>query len=198
MLRPVGVLVQIGSQRPQCSAVRDAGLQARRGDPRRAGCPDVTLEQHLLAVLDAPLRRCSPRARRGSVSSPIATLATVRPDGGPHVVPVVLTLVGQTIFIAVDHKPKRSPDLQRLVNARHEPRCSVLVDHYDRDWSALWWVRADGHAEVVDHPAAGHPGVHALVGRYQQYATTPPTGALLAITVDRWSGWSSSSWEMRT
>jgi PPOX class probable F420-dependent enzyme len=133
------------------------------------------------------------RLRQRFVSSPVASLATVRPDGGPHVVPVVFALVGETIFVAVDHKPKRSPDLQRLVNARHEPRCSVLVDHYDDDWSALWWVRADGHAEVVDHPAVDHPGLHALARRYHQYATTPPTGAVLAITVDRWSGWSSGA-----
>ena len=149
------------------------------------------------ATLRAALQDSGPvddqRLRQRFVSSPVASLATVRPDGGPHVVPVVFALVGETIFVAVDHKPKRSPDLQRLVNARHEPRCSVLVDHYDDDWSALWWVRADGHAEVVDRPAVDHPGLHALARRYHQYATTPPTGAVLAITVDRWSGWSSDA-----
>ena len=123
-------------------------------------------------------------------SSPVGHLATVRPDGGPHVVPVVFALAGDTIYTAVDHKPKRTQQLQRLANVRHEPRCAVLVDRYGDDWSALWWVRADGRAEVVDEPPADHPGVLALVARQRQYAERPPTGPLLAIAVERWSGWS--------
>jgi len=151
--------------------------------PRRATGPTLPDSE---AVDDRRLRELF-------VSSSVASLATVRPDGGPHVVPVVFALVQETIFIAVDHKPKRSMDLQRLVNARHEPRCSVLVDHYEDDWSALWWVRADGRAEVLDDPGADHPALHALARRYHQHAATPPTGAVLAITVERWSGWSSSA-----
>ncbi len=126
-------------------------------------------------------------------TSPVAHLATVRPDGGPHVVPIVFALAGQTIYTAVDHKPKRTQQLQRLANLRHDPRCSVLVDHYDDDWTALWWVRADGSAVVVDRPPAGHPGVVALVGRQHHYGSRRPEGPLVAITVERWTGWSSAA-----
>jgi hypothetical protein len=31
-----------------------------------------------------------------------------------------------------------------------------------------------------------------LVGRYAQYREQPPTGPVLAIDVNRWSGWSAS------
>jgi PPOX class probable F420-dependent enzyme len=55
-------------------------------------------------------------------------------------------LVGVMIYSAVDAKPKRSARLQRLANVASEPRCSLLVDHYEDDWSKLWWVRADGEA----------------------------------------------------
>jgi hypothetical protein len=69
----------------------------------------------------------------------------------------------------------------------------VLVDHYDDDWAALWWVRADGAATVVETPLAGHPGVVALARRQHHYATRPPEGPLVVITVQRWSGWSSTA-----
>jgi hypothetical protein len=67
-----------------------------------------------------------------------------------------------------------------------------LVDHYEDDWRALWWVRADGVAAVVDEPGDGHPGVAALVERHVQYRADPPTGPLLVVTIQRWSGWSGS------
>ena len=131
--------------------------------------------------------------RRRFASSPVARLATVRPDGGPHVVPVVFALVGDTVFSAVDAKPKRTTELQRLANVRAEPRCALLVDHYADDWRRLWWVRADGTAEVVEAPPAGHPGIQALVQRFPQYRDEAPSGPLLVVTVQRWSGWASTS-----
>ena len=131
--------------------------------------------------------------RERFASHAVARLATVRPDGAPHLVPVVFALVGETVYSAVDRKPKRSARLQRLANLRHEPRCALLVDHYEADWSRLWWVRADGSGVVVEGPSAAHPGVAALVERHAQYREEPPTGPLLVITVERWSGWSSTS-----
>jgi PPOX class probable F420-dependent enzyme len=131
--------------------------------------------------------------RRMFASSPVARLSTVRPDGGPHVVPIVFALVDDTVFSAVDAKPKRSTDLQRLANVRAEPRCALLVDHYEDDWRRLWWVRADGVAEVVADPSAEHPGITALVQRFPQYRDQPPSGPLLVVTVQRWTGWASSS-----
>jgi PPOX class probable F420-dependent enzyme len=131
--------------------------------------------------------------RRRFASSPVARLSTVRPDGGPHVVPVVFALVDDTVFSAVDAKPKRSRDLQRLANVRTDPRCALLVDHYDDDWRRLWWVRADGVAEVVVGPPAEHPGIQALVQRFPEYRDQPPSGPLLVVTVQRWTGWASTS-----
>ncbi len=126
-------------------------------------------------------------------ASAVARLATVRPDGAPHVVPVVFALVDGTVYSAVDAKPKRTRRLQRLANVRADPRCALLVDHYEDDWSRLWWVRADGTAAVVEDPAAAHPGVEALVARHPRYRAEPPAGPLLVVTVERWSGWSSTS-----
>jgi PPOX class probable F420-dependent enzyme len=128
--------------------------------------------------------------RRRFAASPVARLATVRPDGRPHLVPVVFALVDNVIFTAVDAKPKRSPRLQRLVNLESEPRCSLLVDHYTDDWSQLWWVRADGEGVVVE-PATASTGLAALVERHAQYRELAPSGPLLAVQVTQWSGWSA-------
>ena len=120
---------------------------------------------------------------------PVARLATVGPDGAPHLVPIVFAPVGADVIVsAVDGKPKRSRALRRLANIAAEPRVSVLADHYEPDWSRLWWVRADGTAEVVETYAEG---LRALVERYPQYREAPPAGPFVVITVARWSSWNS-------
>ena len=70
---------------------------------------------------------------------------------------------------------------------------ALLADHYDEDWSALWWVRADGIGRVLEpgEPAA-RDAVALLCERYAQYAERPPAGPVLAVAVSRWSGWSAA------
>ena len=118
----------------------------------------------------------------------VARLATVTPAGAPHLVPIVFALVGDVLYSAVDGKPKRTRKLARLANIAAEPRVSVLADHYDEDWSLLWWVRADGVGRIVDESVAG---LRALTGRYPQYQESPPAGPFLEITVERWTAWVS-------
>ena len=77
----------------------------------------------------------------------IGRLATVTPAGRPHIVPVCFTLHDGRIVTAVDAKPKSTTALARLDNVRATGRASLLVDHYDEDWTRLWWVRVDGPAE---------------------------------------------------
>ncbi|BEL04052.1 TIGR03668 family PPOX class F420-dependent oxidoreductase [Actinoplanes sichuanensis] len=119
-------------------------------------------------------------------SARVARLATADADGVPHLVPIVFAIVGDTIHTAVDGKPKRTRNLRRLTDIRANPHVSVLADHYEEDWSALWWVRADGTARIVD---LSPEGLAALSARYPHYRATPPPGPFLEITVDRWSVW---------
>ncbi len=120
----------------------------------------------------------------------VAHLATAG-DDGPHIVPIVFAVVGETIYHAVDHKPKRTTALKRIANLRADPRASVLADGYDEDWSRLWWVRADGTARILE---PGHePAIGALRARYEQYRDRPPEGPVIAIDVSRWSAWSGAS-----
>ncbi|MEX0789469.1 MAG: TIGR03668 family PPOX class F420-dependent oxidoreductase [Actinomycetota bacterium] len=130
--------------------------------------------------------------RRRVTEARVARLATVRPDGTPHVVPITFVLDGDLIFSAVDHKPKKTADLQRLKNLEANPVASVIVDHYDDDWSFLWWARADGSARVVQRGPVHERAVDRLVEKYAPYRTYRPTGAVLVVAIDRWSSWSAN------
>ncbi|GAA4287650.1 TIGR03668 family PPOX class F420-dependent oxidoreductase [Georgenia daeguensis] len=125
----------------------------------------------------------------------VARLATVTPVGDPHVVPVTFALIGDVVWTAVDDKPKSTRRLQRLANIEAHHAVSLLVDHYEDDWSALWWVRADGTARVV--PVDGTPEVRdalaALAAKYPQYAVDPPPGPLIRVAVTAWRVWSAGA-----
>nr|WP_239579302.1 TIGR03668 family PPOX class F420-dependent oxidoreductase [Microlunatus panaciterrae] len=125
----------------------------------------------------------------------VARLATVGADLQPHLVPVTFALLDTAVVIGIDQKPKTSHDLRRLRNIRQNPRVALLWDRYDEDWTALWWVRADGTARVL---ATGSErattmrtrAIDALVTKYPQYSPDPPQGPVITIAVHRWSGWS--------
>jgi len=130
--------------------------------------------------------------RRRVATAKAGVLATAGPDGRPHVVPFVFALKGDTLYWAVDQKPKRTQELQRLRNIRSDPRVGVLVDTYDGDWSVLWWVRMDGTARVLDDGDERARAVNALRGKYPQYREQPLDGPVVAIDVERWVGWSAT------
>ncbi len=91
-------------------------------------------------------------ARRRFASARVARLATVSAQGRPHLVPCTFALDGDSIYVAVDHKPKTTTNLKRLRNIAANPNVAMLADHYDEDWQSLWWARADGVASVLDEP----------------------------------------------
>jgi PPOX class probable F420-dependent enzyme len=126
-------------------------------------------------------------------AAPVARLATTGADGRPHLVPVTYAVRGEQVIIGIDQKPKSSYDLRRLRNIADNPRVAVLCDHYEDDWTRLWWVRADGTAAVLTAGAERDDAVAALVRKYPQYQADPPAGPVIMITVDRWSGWTASA-----
>ena len=121
---------------------------------------------------------------------PVGRLATIDPDGSPNVVPFVFALVGDTLYTTVDAKPKRTQKLQRLANLERDPRCTVLVDHYDEDWNRLWWVRVRGTGRVVTDDAERARAIKALKAKYEQYADIDPGEIVIAIDAQSWTGWS--------
>ena len=127
--------------------------------------------------------------RARAAAARVARLATVDPDGRPHLVPIVFALDGDTLYSAVDAKPKRSRRLRRIENARRRPDVTVLVDHYEDDWHRLWWVRARGRARVLDGGPEADRALALLEARYQQYRERPPGLPVLAVDVVEWRGW---------
>lgn len=125
-------------------------------------------------------------------SARVGRLATVRPDGRPHVVPFVFALVEDgervTVYWAVDRKPKRSGELQRLRNIAAQPAVELVVDGYDEDWERLWWVRAAGTSRRVEDPEELVRALEALRMKYPQYVDAPPDGPVVAIELREING----------
>lgn len=122
-------------------------------------------------------------------AAPVARLATVTPEGHPHVVPIVFAVDGDVIYTAVDGKPKSTQRLRRLANIAANPSVSVLVDHYADDWSQLWWVRADGVASIVADGPEFDRGLALLRAKYPQYESVSLDGPALVVAVQKWTSW---------
>ena len=133
-----------------------------------------------------------PELRGRVVEARVARLATLDPDGRPHLVPVVFVLDGDTVYTAVDAKPKRTNVLKRIENARRRPDATVLVDHYDEQWSRLWWVRLRCRARVLDDGAEAERALLLLIEKYEQYRAQPPVAPVLALDIVEWRSWTGA------
>jgi len=120
----------------------------------------------------------------------VARLATAGPDGRPHVVPICFALDGDTLYSAVDEKPKRTRRLRRLRDIEANPQVEVLIDHYEEDWSQLWWVKLRGTARVVDRDERA---LELLQAKYEQYRERPPRGPFILVRVERRTEWTSTT-----
>jgi PPOX class probable F420-dependent enzyme len=123
----------------------------------------------------------------------VARLATLDPDGRPHLVPIVFALDGNTLYSAVDRKSKRSRRLRRIENARARADVTILVDHYEEDWRRLWWIRLRGRARVLDTGTEHERALALLREKYPHYRDDPPTGPVLAVDVTETREWSADT-----
>lgn len=121
--------------------------------------------------------------------SPVAMLATVGADAAPHLVPVVFAVHRDVVFTAVDAKRKTTHRLRRLANIEVNPQVSMLVDNYEADWTRLWWVRADGRAEIHYSGEEMATGYALLRRKYPQYQRFELAGPVVTVDVAKWSSW---------
>ena len=119
----------------------------------------------------------------------VATLATVSADGRPHVVPVVFARDGSDLVTSIDGKPKQGKVMARIENVNRDPRVSLLADHYEEDWSRLWWVRVDGQASIENGGQGFDRALTALLARYPQYQVVELTGPVIRIRIERTTSW---------
>jgi len=132
-------------------------------------------------------------ARRRFAAGRVAYMATLRSDGTAALVPIVFEVLGDRVVSLVDPKPKRTPELARLQHIARKPRVALLVDHYEDNWELLWWVRAEGMAQVVAGGPERDDALARLFAKYPQYRTLDgPFGDAVIVEVARWTGWSAS------
>ena len=124
----------------------------------------------------------------------VAHLATADAAGVPHVVPVCFALAGDSVYIAIDRKPKSGKPLKRLRNIAENPAVTLSADHYDdADWSRLRWVMLRGRAEVLEG-GAEHAAAHRLLrAKHRQYrAMDLAPLPVIAIRIQRVASWSGA------
>mgnify|MGYP001402033711 FL=1 len=119
-------------------------------------------------------------------SADVARFATT--DGiQPHLVPVVLVSEGNHIYLPIDGKLKKPGRLKRMSNIELHPEVALLVDHYEEDWSQLWWVRIDAIASIVPLPTAAR---NKFTEKYLGYGHTEigiESIKLEVVNVQKWS-----------
>ncbi len=122
----------------------------------------------------------------------VGHLATADGRAAPHVVPVCFGLLDDTLYIAIDAKPKRERirPLKRLSNITDNPQVAIVFDHYDEDWRRLAWVMLRGRAEIL-MPGEKHARAQALVrSRYPQLVAMPIEALpVIAIRIERVTSW---------
>jgi PPOX class probable F420-dependent enzyme len=130
-------------------------------------------------------------ARTRFAEARVARLATIdHGTGNPHLVPICFALDGDTLYSAVDQKPKTTPDLKRLRNIAVHPQVTLLVDHYEDDWAKVWWVRLDGTAHVTEDGPERERGLEMLAEKYEQYRSVPNLlGRVVVVRATRWTSW---------
>lgn len=101
----------------------------------------------------------------------VGRLGTADASGQPLVVPICYAFDGESLFSAVDAKPKRQqPErLKRIRNIRENPKVSVVIDRYDEDWARLAYVIIQGDAEILTDGADFSRGADLLLAKYPQY-----------------------------
>jgi PPOX class probable F420-dependent enzyme len=125
-------------------------------------------------------------------AAPVAVLGTAGKDGAPHLVPVVFAVPvhrSDVVYTAVDAKPKSTQRLRRLANIERNPAVSLLVDHYDDDWTRLWWVRADGIATIHRSGEEMAAGYALLRAKYSQYSRVALDGPVVTVQIHHWASW---------
>jgi len=142
-----------------------------------------------ITLIDPGLRRRIARARVGHLATSDGTR--------PSVVPVCFVLLGDTLYQAIDAKPKSvsAGRLRRVKNIQANPQAALLIDHYVEDWRRLWWVLLQGRGRLLASGPEHERAIKSLRRKYIQYRTTTPLTSnahVIALDVARLRHWRAS------
>ena len=122
----------------------------------------------------------------------VAHLATADGAGAPHVVPICFALVGESLYVSIDEKPKHSAPmrLRRVRNIEANPQVAVVADVYDDDWTRLGFVLVRGRARILIDGDEHRRAIDSLRERYVQYrAMALEERPVIAIDIERVTSW---------
>jgi PPOX class probable F420-dependent enzyme len=118
----------------------------------------------------------------------VGRLAFIDDEDRPRVLPVTYAVLGDSVWSAIDDKPKRASEPARLRYLRRRPEAALCVDRYSDDWSRLAWVQLLGRIDIL--PAGeSTAALEALSARYEAYRDRTPPGPLLRLSVERALSW---------
>lgn len=123
---------------------------------------------------------------------PVARLATADADGAPHVLPICFVVLGDTLYLTIDQKPKSGDArrLKRLRNIAENPQAAVVIDRYDADWTQLGWIMLRGRADVLDSGDEHAQAQAALRERYPPYREMQLDDLpVIAVRIERVTRW---------
>jgi PPOX class probable F420-dependent enzyme len=127
-------------------------------------------------------------ARELLAAERVGRLAFIDDEDRPRVLPVTYAVLGDSVWSAIDDKPKRASEPARLRYLRRRPEAALCVDRYSDDWSRLAWVQLLGRIDIL--PAGeSTAALEALSARYEAYRDRTPPGPLLRLSVERALSW---------
>ena len=129
-------------------------------------------------------------------SARLGRLATADGTGQPLVLPICYAWDGEALVSAIDAKPKRAGELKRVRNIRENPKVSVVIDHYDEDWSTLRYVIIQGRARILTDGSDFARGADLLLAKYPQYRVMGldrESGLMIKVDSDRVTQWRYAS-----
>ena len=131
-------------------------------------------------------------AARFITSHRVARLATADRSGTPHVVPICFVLDDDTLYTALDAKPKRVEvrDLKRVRNIVSNPQVALVFDRYTEDWTRIGYVLVTGEARLVEDASERAASEALLRAKYRQYRSMLlPGSPIIRIDALRAVGW---------
>jgi PPOX class probable F420-dependent enzyme len=138
--------------------------------------------------------RLSAGALRLIRSARVAHLATADRHGQPHVIPICFVFDGKVFFSPIDEKPKRAAprQLKRVRNILESPQVSLVIDHYEEDWTRLAYVLIAGKAWILNAGMKHRKAARLLRRKYPQYRSMAihhrPMIAITPMRITIWGG----------
>ncbi len=114
----------------------------------------------------------------------VCRIATVRPDGTPHLIPVCPVFDGEaTVYVDIGRRYTTAEDL------RASPNIAVLIDEYSDDWSKLRAVLLRCRAEPIEGEGKERAWemIRAKLPAYEGIGWKPRL--TLALRVYDWRQW---------